>query len=170
MYEGGKMKAAWTFEEMLAYHVEEAAHWKSFFLVHPASLDLAVDIAGAKTVRQVLLHITFVELRYAQGVNGVPIGQIPDKGKLFTIQELFSYSEEAVGLFREALRSHNDDTWELCDDFSRIRPGFKVSRRKMFLQAMTHSLRHYAQLATFLRQSGFKQDWMHDLLFTETLM
>jgi|SRR5579872_1014997 len=162
-------KETWTFDEMLAYHIEETGKWKGFFTGNAAALDLAADIAGGKTVRQVLLHITFVELRYAEGVNGMTISPIPDREKAYTVEELYAFSDSATQLFQKALASHDEAAWRVTDDFSRYRPGFMVSRRKMFLQAMTHSMRHYAQLATYLRQAGHKTDWMHDLLVSMTL-
>ena len=35
----------------------------------------------------------------------------------------------------------------------------------MFLHALMHSIRHYAQLATLARQNGFKPDWAMDYLY-----
>jgi uncharacterized damage-inducible protein DinB len=44
--------------------------------------------------------------------------------------------------------------------------GKLVSTRKtVFIHAMMHSIRHYAQLATILRQHGIKPDWPMDYLF-----
>jgi hypothetical protein len=39
----------------------------------------------------------------------------------------------------------------------------------MVAQALTHSMRHWAQIATFLRQQEFKQDWNHDFLLTRAM-
>jgi len=33
-----------------------------------------------------------------------------------------------------------------------------------------HSVHHRAQLATFLRQRGFKQDWTHDLIASKVMV
>jgi uncharacterized damage-inducible protein DinB len=32
-----------------------------------------------------------------------------------------------------------------------------------------HGIRHWAQLATLLRQAGYKTDWSHDLLMSDAL-
>jgi hypothetical protein len=45
----------------------------------------------------------------------------------------------------------------------------KASKRKMIVQALTHSIRHWAQLATSLRQQGMKQDWIHDFLMSKAM-
>jgi len=39
----------------------------------------------------------------------------------------------------------------------------------MMMQAIWHSVNHRGQLATFLRQQGFKQDWIHDFLLSNAM-
>jgi hypothetical protein len=41
-----------------------------------------------------------------------------------------------------------------------------ASRRKIFIHALVHGVRHWAQLSTYLRQKGYKQDWQHDFIFS----
>jgi uncharacterized damage-inducible protein DinB len=43
-------------------------------------------------------------------------------------------------------------------------PERTVGRKKIFIHALLHGVRHWAQLSTHLRQNGYKQDWMHDFL------
>jgi uncharacterized damage-inducible protein DinB len=38
------------------------------------------------------------------------------------------------------------------------------SRRKIFIHALLHSVRHWAQRSTYLRQKGYKQNWQHDFI------
>ncbi len=45
----------------------------------------------------------------------------------------------------------------------------KVSPRKMLIQAILHGVHHRGQLATFLRQQGFKQDWTHDIILSSVV-
>jgi uncharacterized damage-inducible protein DinB len=40
----------------------------------------------------------------------------------------------------------------------------RASRKTIFFHAMLHSIRHYAQLATLVRQRGIKPDWPMDYL------
>ena len=44
-----------------------------------------------------------------------------------------------------------------------------ASRRKLFAHVLLHSMRHWAQLTTLLRENGFKTEWPKDLLFSEAL-
>ena len=49
------------------------------------------------------------------------------------------------------------------------RINLKASKRKLVAQALTHSMRHWAQISTFLRQQGLKQEWNHDFLLTKAM-
>src|SRR5436305_6902996 len=53
-------------DELLNYCAEETQHWREWFEQNPAALDLPCDIAGTKNVREVVLHIAAIELRYAE--------------------------------------------------------------------------------------------------------
>jgi uncharacterized damage-inducible protein DinB len=45
----------------------------------------------------------------------------------------------------------------------------KASARKVILHAMLHGLRHWAQLATIVREHGHATDWFHDILMSDAL-
>ncbi|MGZ7077674.1 MAG: hypothetical protein ACXVJL_16880, partial [Candidatus Angelobacter sp.] len=62
-----------SFGELLDYSAEESNQWRDFFKQHPAALDVPCDIAGTKTVREVVLHITAVQMRYAERLLNMPI-------------------------------------------------------------------------------------------------
>jgi len=154
------------FTDLLAYNADENNHWKRWFVEHPAALDLSCDVAGAGTVRKLVRHIFVAELSYANRVHGLPridFEQLP----IATLDELFAISEEAHRKFQEFLDKATPEDW------TRLSPlGFgdlKVSQRKMLIQAMLHGVHHRGQLATFLRQQGFKQDWTHDIILSKVM-
>ena len=62
-----------SFGELLDYSAEESNHWRDFFKQHPDALDAPCDIAGTKTVREVVLHIVAVQMRYAERLLNMPI-------------------------------------------------------------------------------------------------
>src|SRR4051812_8382872 len=67
-------------EELLTYVCEERRRWQAFFAQHPEALDLHLDIAQAKTVREVVMHILLVDQRYAERLLNQPIteyGSVP---------------------------------------------------------------------------------------------
>ena len=44
-----------------------------------------------------------------------------------------------------------------------------ASKEKILLHALIHGTRHWAQIATFVRQAGFTAQWSHDFLLTTAL-
>ena len=62
-----------SFGELLDYSAEESNHWRDFFTRHPGALDVPCDIAGTKTVRELVLHIVAVQIRYAERLLNMPI-------------------------------------------------------------------------------------------------
>jgi uncharacterized damage-inducible protein DinB len=47
----------------------------------------------------------------------------------------------------------------------RPEPEHRQSPQDLF-HALLHGVRHWAQLSTYLRQKGYKQDWQHDFIFS----
>jgi uncharacterized damage-inducible protein DinB len=154
-----------TFEELLAYNDEENRRWKDFFSRHPEALELPLDIAG--TVRDLVLHIFSVELFFA---NSIGAGGRVDVDTLFrdSLDAIFGLSSLAAKRFREFIAQATPADWE-----EKVELGgalqVSASRRKMLAQALTHSMRHWAQIATFLRQNGYKQERQHDFLLSKAM-
>lgn len=154
---------------LLGYLEEETRNWARFFQQKPAALDVKLDIAHVENVRGLLHHIFAVEYRYAQRLNeeaNTPFDKIPSE----PVETLFGFGDEA----RIRLRKFIDDSDErkLTQNvtFKTVSYGeMTVSFRKCLVQALIHSIRHWAQLATELRRAGYKQDWQHDFLFTKAI-
>lgn len=152
------------FSELLEYTEEETRHWKEFFRSQPAALDLALDIAGS--VRKLVLHIFAVELYFANALLDRE-RVYPDAHSMDTLDGLFAINEHAADLYREFLAQATQDDWKKMVELGRI--NRHATKRKVAAQAFTHSIRHWAQIATFLRQQGFKQKWSHDFLLSHAL-
>jgi uncharacterized damage-inducible protein DinB len=57
--------------------------------------------------------------------------------------------------------------WDENLEFTTISAGTRTAtRRKILLHALLHGIRHYAQLATLVRQHGVKPDWAMDILLS----
>ena len=159
--------------ELLDYADEETRRWKCWFAQNPAALDLPVDVAGAGTVRKLLMHIFHVERHFASAVTGGPASfeqsrKDAEKEPPAELDEIFRISEEASEKYREFLaRATPEDLATVLNLSSRME--LKASKRKVIVQALTHSMRHWAQLATSLRQQGMKQDWIHDFLMSNAV-
>jgi len=160
------MDSAITFKELLQYTEIESRRWQQWFLAHPRALDLTCDVAKAGTVRGLVLHIFATELFFAHAVLGLPEPDwksLPSK----TVGELFSVGADARKKFQEFLDKAEPRHWK---ERKTLHDGtIKASKRKMVAQALLHGIHHRAQLATFLRQRGFKGMWVHDLILTDVM-
>jgi len=161
------MTAGIEFTELLDYTAQETQRWKQFFVTNPSALDLPIDIADAGTVRALVKHIFVVELYFALLVSD---SLLPDFEALpvANLDELFQISENADAKYRQFIAKANQEDWNSKVELkSRRVSGF--SKRKAVTQALTHSMRHWAQISTFLRQQGLKQDWNHDFLMSAAM-
>jgi uncharacterized damage-inducible protein DinB len=156
-------------EELLNFAAGESNRWREWFEENPQTLDLPIDIAQTKSVREVVLHIFAVELRYAERLLGEPVteyGELPTA----TIPELFSITEKSRKKYRQFMQRASDAEWKTVISFpTRSAENFSASKRKIFVHALLHGARHWAQLATMLRQSGYKQTWGHDFLMSDAM-
>jgi len=157
------VNAGIQFEELLAYTEEESRRWKQFLRTHPQALGLPLDIA--ESVRELVKHIFAVELFFANLVTGKKADL--NQPTATTLDEIFGLGERAASVYRDFFVRASPEQWAEKLELSRI--GVRASRRKMVTQALTHSMRHWAQIATFLRQQGFKQDWRHDFLVSKAM-
>ena len=154
-----------TFVELLDYTDDETRRWKEFFRKNPAALDAPTDVQGVKTARELVAHIFMAELVFGSGVLGEPR---PDFEKMpkATLEEIFAIGDEARRKIRQFLTRADD--FQMGEIVSFGRAG-DVSKRKMIVQALTHGMRHWAQLATDLRRAGYQTDWVHDLIMSPAI-
>ncbi len=159
-----------SFSELLAWNESEAGKWREWFASQPASvLDVPIRVAQAKNVREFLLHILAVELRYAQRLNKQEISSYESLPQ-GSVAELFSIGERAREGYRKYLAAVTDEALSTVMEFPTRSAGtLRASERKIFLHAMLHSVRHWAQLATALREAGHEAKWGKDFLFSEVM-
>jgi len=158
-----------SFGELLDYSAEESNHWRDFFKQHQDALDVQCDIAGTKMVRELVLHIVIVQMRYAERLLNMPITEYEalaarlGEGK--PGEELFALSRKSFEDLRSFAIAANDADWDgMLTFLTRSAGELTASRRKIFIHTLLHGVRHWAQLSTHLRQKGYKQDWMHDFI------
>lgn len=158
-----------SFGELLDYASEETNHWRDWFAKNPAALDVACDIAGTKSVREVVLHIVVVQVRYAERLLNLPITEYAEVGSK-SANELFTLAHKSAEDLRSFAVAANDADWDGTLTFPTRSAGtLTASRRKIFVHALLHGIRHWAQLATLLRQKGYAQDWPHDFIFSKVI-
>lgn len=152
-------------EEILAWNEKTAAGWRKLLADHPELLTQPCDIAGTKSVAELLQHIVAAQLRYAERLAGLPISDyasIP----FDSVESIYATHDRAAAIFRQLFDSDVD--WNEPIDFTTRSMGTLHSDRKTILfHALLHGIRHYAQLASLVRQCGVKPDWPMDYLFMQ---
>jgi uncharacterized damage-inducible protein DinB len=158
------MPATVPAEKLVAWNDANAQHWRDFILANPTVFFQLCDIRNGKTIADTLQHIVAVELRYAQRLAGLPESPYEEIPKN-SIDSLHAAHELALDLIRNLLANPDYDwsTEIICDTISAGR--LRASRETILVHLTLHSMRHYAQLATLVRQQGFKTTWPMDYLF-----
>jgi len=163
-------KAQISFAELLAANESETQKWRQWFDKQPASvLDVPLSIALAKNVREFVLHIFAVELRYAERLTGPPVTDYQNLSTL-SVADLFATGDRARGIYRDYLGTATDEDLAIVMEFpTRTAGTIRASKRKMYIHALLHSMRHWAQLATALREAGHATGWGKDFLYSEVM-
>lgn len=156
---------ALTAEEMLAWLDKTSSGWRDLAALNPEVLALPCDVAGVSSVGGVMQHIIAVELRYAERLTGLPATEYTAIA-FGSAEEIYATHQRAMALFRKQLESNVD--WEERIEFAtRSMGSARSSRKSILFHALLHSIRHYAQLATLVRQNGIKPGWPMDYLFMD---
>lgn len=115
------------------------------------------SIALAKNVREFLLHIFAVELRYAERLTGSP-GTEYETLPTASVADLFATGDRGRGIFCDYFATVTDADVANVMEFPTCTAGtIRASKRKMYDHALLHSMRHWAQLATALRERDARQ-------------
>lgn len=161
--------AAITLEELLADNEASAAKWSTWFEANPAALDVPCDIYNSGTVRGLLKHIFAVELRHSQRLRGEEVVAY-DAIPAGSLEDLFRVHGQAGENLRKFLATTDDDALQEVIALQTVSAGtLQASRRKLFTHILLHSIRHWAQLSTLLRENGYKAEWPKDFLFSEAI-
>jgi uncharacterized damage-inducible protein DinB len=164
------MSTGITLQELLTWNQEASSFWKAHFDANPHLLELACGISGAATVQDFVRHIWGVELRWNQRLAGLPVTPKEDV-PAGPLDALFDLHNRATEIFTGLLAAP-DESWNesYTLDMDWVPPEMQtVSRRKVAVHALFHSQRHWAQLATLVRNAGFPSGFQGDLLFSPAL-
>lgn len=142
-----------TGEELQEWVEHMSDGWKKFLSQHPEILSLPCNIRETSTVAQLLQHIVAVELRYAERLNELP--QTEYSGIPYdSVDALYATHDRAMEMLRP-LMDRDEAFWETVLDMKTRSAGtLRASRRTVLVHLLTHSVRHYAQLATLVRNHG----------------
>ena len=150
-------------EEILAWNEKTAANWRKLLASHPELLAQACDIAGTKSIAELLQHIVAAQLRYAERLAGIPITDYSNV-RFDSVESIYATHDRATAILRQLFDSDVDWT-EPIDFTTRSMGTLHSDRQTILFHSLLHGIRHYAQLASLVRQCGVKPDWPMDYLF-----
>lgn len=158
-----------SFSELLAWNASETTRHEVWFAQQPPTVWAAPAGTGrTATVRDLLFHTYIVDLRYGQRLNGLPVSTYEDEA-VTDPMAMFALARRGQDLLAKAIDGPNDLAEVI--EFQTLTAGtLRASRRKVIAHALTHHIRHMAQIATLLRQHGAPTGWMHDLLMSDALV
>ena len=166
---GGSMGlSAVSIEELLADFESTTAKWKGFFAANPAAADVATDIAGSDTIGGLVSHIYMAAVRSSERLLGEPLGDF--KGTARNLAGAWELERKATANLQRFLATANDAALDEVLRFTTKAAGeVAVSRRKLCLHIFVHTIRHWAQIGTIVRQQGYPPDWAQDVLFSPAI-
>lgn len=154
-----------TANEMLAWLEKNSTNWKALIEAHPEILSMPCDVMSVGTVGGLLQHIVAVELRYAEQLSGLPPTEYAAIA-FDSAEAIYRTHERALAIYRKQLESDID--WNERIEFATRSMGqMRSSRKTILFHALLHGIRHYAQLATLVRQNGIKPGWQMDYLMMD---
>lgn len=159
-----------SFETLLAYRDAETARWRAWFEAHPpAALDVRLSDGDVGSVRRLVRHIFAVEVRYAQRLAGEPVTDWAEFREE-TLEEIFALGDRARALVGRFLAGATEAAFREQLTFATLTAGtITASKHKILANFVNHGVRHWAQIATALRQAGYGDQWPHDLLASDVL-
>lgn len=152
--------------ELVDWVEETSRGWKRLIAAHPEILSFPCDIRETKCVAQLLQHIVAVEVRYAERLNELP--ETPYESIPYDSAEvIYATHDRAMELLRP-LMDRDDGFWETVLEMKTRSAGIlRATRRTVLAHLLTHSIRHYAQLATLARKQGVAPDWAMDYIMMQ---
>jgi uncharacterized damage-inducible protein DinB len=156
-----------SFATLLAYRDGEAERWREWLGRHLAALDVPVGAGRTATVGGLIVHIFAVELRYAERLLGRRVTTYEELEPA-GIDEIFAIGARARGLIDEFLARADDREMREVLEFQTLTAGtVRATRYKIAANLVNHGVRHWAQIATALRQHEFADQWAHDFLLSD---
>lgn len=158
--------AALSNDLLVAYTEGETRRWFDWFAAHPeAALDVPVGEGHTSTIRGMIVHIFAVELRYAERLLGEEVTPY-ESLRSEALRDLFGIGGRAREKLHRFIAVATDDDLSRVLTFETASMGtITASARIIVAHFFIHGVRHWAQIATALRQAGYRDQWPHDFLF-----
>ena len=164
------MPVSVNLDELMTYTEWERASWQAWFPRQPAhafTTSLGPHGDGRfNAVADVVRHMFSAEKRYVERLSQRPLtdpATIPS-----ACAEVFAFGQQSRKDLRAFVAALPAAAWDVAAEHTIQDFKLKLSPRKIVVHVLLHEIRHWAQIATVLRQNGFKVDF-HDFLFSPAL-
>jgi uncharacterized damage-inducible protein DinB len=157
--------------ELIGYTGEEREKWERWLGGQPPEATrAAVQTSGRFTTVWALMdHVFLAEKRHTQRIQReIPLAQVTGVAGGDT-PALFAFGRAARAAFKGLVNAIRPDEAAQVRDFEMAGAVYRITPRKLIFHTLIHEVRHWAQIATALRNAGFDPPGQHDLLFTNTL-
>jgi uncharacterized damage-inducible protein DinB len=152
------------YRDLLDWTTAETVHWRDWLGARPAAGAVPLGTGRLATVADVVAHVAVVDLRYAQRLRGMPVVGF-DAFAGARLATAFDAAHTAHRLFATWLDEVTPAELDAELTFTTMSAGtLTASARTVLTHTLLHGARHWAQIATALRQHGLAQDWRHDYL------
>ena len=163
-------RCALRYDTLLELTSTEHHRWHDWFIEHPKAWAVPFATGRMATIGGVVMHIFAVELRYAQRLLDEEVRQWEDFRQT-SIEDVFELGDQARGQLVHFLTTAPEAELDRVLTFQTLTAGLvSASKYKIASNVFLHGIRHWAQVATVLRQNGFGDQWSHDMLLSSIKM
>lgn len=163
-------RCALRYDTLLELTSTEHHRWHDWFIERPQAWAVPFATGRMATIGGVVMHIFGVELRYAQRLLDEEVTQWEDFRQT-SIEDVFELGDLARGQLVHFLTTAPEAELDRVLNFQTLTAGLvSASKYKIASNVFLHGIRHWAQVATVLRQKGFSDQWSHDMLLSSVRM
>jgi len=163
-------RCALSYATLLELTSTEQHRWHDWFMERPEAWAVPFATGRMATVGGLVAHIFVVELRYAQRLLDQEVTPWEEFWQM-SIEEVFQLGDHARSQLVQFLTSAPESELDRVLTFKTLTAGtVTASKYKIASNVFLHGIRHWGQIATVLRQSGFADQWPHDMLLSNLKM
>jgi uncharacterized damage-inducible protein DinB len=155
----------------LAYTEWQREQWRAWLRQHSdAVLKTSAGPHGdgrMNTAGEIIRHIFSAEKRYIDRLSGRELTD-PASISAEKTEALFAFGESSRRELRQFIAQFPASQWDVPAEHKILTSALILTPRKIIVHVVMHEIRHWAQLATLLRLSGYKVDFQ-DFLFSPVL-
>jgi len=160
-----------TIADLMQYTEWERGKWIRLFGKTPSALGLSVGPNRDdrfNTVGDWVRHIFAAEIRYVERLSGRPLTEIAGM-RNDNVEELFEFGKRTRKELRRFLENFPDTEWDVPREMQILNFIVKATPNKIVVHIVMHEIRHWAQIATLLRLSGFRGDFGDDFIVSPVM-